>query len=140
MIWCGSLVTHLNESGIVSLLKLFERHLAAGGLMILPPTATLCSAEFPRAIRLRLAQEQIDRIGIHYAAAGYGFEDYPGEKGYGVSLTAPAWIRARVAELGGLREVYFKERGWDQHQDVWLRRSNATLECADLSALWFAAA
>ncbi len=45
-------------------------------------------------------------------------EDYPGEKDWGVSLTSPGWIRARVRELGGLREVYFKERGWDDHQDV----------------------
>jgi hypothetical protein len=65
-----------------------------------------------------LDQEQIDRIGIGYLAVGYSFEDYPGEKGYGVSLTSPAWIRARVAELGGFGEVFFRERGWDNHQDV----------------------
>jgi hypothetical protein len=65
-----------------------------------------------------LAEGQNDRIGIDYQQTGYGFEDYPGEKDWGVSLTSPAWIRARIQELGGLREVYFKERGWDNHQDV----------------------
>lgn len=65
-----------------------------------------------------LTEEQINRIGIDYPKSGYGFEDYPGEKNYGVSLTSPRWIRARGQELGGLREVYFKERGWDNHQDV----------------------
>jgi hypothetical protein len=65
-----------------------------------------------------LTREQIERIGIDYTKTGYGFEDYRGEKNYGVSLTSPEWIRARVRELGGLREVYFKECGWDNHQDV----------------------
>ncbi len=50
--------------------------------------------------------------------SGYGFEDYAGEKNYGLSLTSTQWIRARAQELGRLREVYFKERGWDNHQDV----------------------
>ena len=81
MIWCGSLVTHLNESGIVSLLKLFERHLAAGGLMIFTTHGDFVQRRIPtREFDYGLAQEQIDRIGIHYAAAGYGFEDYPGRK------------------------------------------------------------
>ncbi len=65
-----------------------------------------------------LTGKQIEWIGINYPKTGYGFEDYPGEKDYGVSLTSPEWIRARVRDLGGLREVYFNERGWDNHQDV----------------------
>lgn len=66
-----------------------------------------------------LEAEQIERIGLDYPRTGYGFEDYPGEKDYGVSLTSREWIRARVQEVGGLREVFFKERGWDNHQDVY---------------------
>jgi SAM-dependent methyltransferase len=119
LIWCGSLVTHLDADGIVSLLKLFKRHLAAGGLMIFTTHGDFVARRIPtRDFDYGLAQEQIDRIGIDYPATGYGFENYTGEKGYGVSLTSPAWIRARVAELSGLREVYFKARGWDDHQDV----------------------
>lgn len=118
-IWCGSLVTHLEEDGIVSLLRLFKRHLAAGGLMIFSTHGDFVQRRIPtRDFDYGLDQEQIDRIGIDYPATGYGFENYPSEKGYGVSLTSPAWTRARAAELGGLREVYFKQRGWDDHQDV----------------------
>jgi SAM-dependent methyltransferase len=119
LIWCGSLVTHLDADGIVSLLKLFKRHLAAGGLMIFSTHGDFVQRRIPaREFDYGLDQKQIDRIGIDYPTTGYGFENYLGEQGYGVSLTSPAWIRARVAELGGLREVYFKERGWDDHQDV----------------------
>jgi len=119
LIWCGSLVTHLNERGIVALLRLFQRHLAASGIMIFTTNGDFVARTIPtRDFDYGLEQEQIDRIGIEYPQTGYGFEDYPGEKDYGVSLTSPEWIRARVRDVGGLREVFFKERGWDDHQDV----------------------
>jgi SAM-dependent methyltransferase len=119
LIWCGSLVTHLNENGIVDLLRLFRRHLAQDGIMIFTTHGDFVTRRIPtRDFDYGLADDQIERIGVNYAQAGYGFEDYPGDEGYGVSLTSPEWIRARVRELGGLREVYFKERGWDNHQDV----------------------
>ena len=119
LIWCGSLATHLNEAGIVALLQLFRRHLVAGGLMIFTTHGDFVPGRIvAREFDYGLTQEQINRIGIDYPRTGYGFEDYPGEKDYGVSLTSPDWIRARVRSLGRLREVYFKERGWDNHQDV----------------------
>ncbi|HEV7475105.1 MAG TPA: class I SAM-dependent methyltransferase [Pyrinomonadaceae bacterium] len=119
LIWCGSLATHLNERGIVSLLKLFRRQLAAGGLMVFTIHGDFVARRIPtQDFDYGLTAEQIDRIGVDYPTSGYGFEDYPGEHDYGVSLTSPRWIRERVEELGGLREVYFKERGWDNHQDV----------------------
>ena len=119
LIWCGSLVTHLNESGMVALLQVFRRHLAAGGLMIFTTHGNFVPGRIlRREFDYGLDAEQIKRIGRDYPQAGYGFEDYPGEKDYGVSLTSPEWIRARVRELGGFREVFFRERGWDDHQDV----------------------
>jgi len=119
LIWCGSLVTHLNKTGIVTLLRLFRRHLSDNGIMIFTTHGDFVARRMPgRDFDYGLDPEQIDRIGIDYPKIGYGFEDYPGEQDYGVSLTSPEWIRARVHELGGLREVFFKERGWDDHQDV----------------------
>ena len=119
LIWCGSLVTHLNQIGIIALLKLFQRHLTTGGLMIFTTHGDFVRRRIPtRDFDYGLTGKQIERIDIDYSKTGYGFEDYPYEKDYGVSLTSPEWIRARVRELGGLTEVYFKERGWDEHQDV----------------------
>jgi len=119
LIWCGSLVTHLTEVGITALLSLFYRHLETGGLMIFTTHGDFVARRLPtRDFDYGLTPEQIDRIGSGYPATGYGFEDYPGDKGYGVSLTSAEWIRTRVRELGDLREVFFKERGWDNHQDV----------------------
>ena len=119
LIWCGSLVTHLNEFGIIALLKLFHRHLTTDGLMVFTTHGDFVHRRMPtRDFDYGLEAEQIKCIGSNYAKTGYGFEDYPGEKNYGVSLTSPEWIRARVRDLEGLQEVYFRERGWDNHQDV----------------------
>jgi SAM-dependent methyltransferase len=119
LIWCGSLATHLNERGIVALIKLFRRHLVDGGLMIFTTHGDVVPHRIvAREFDYGLAPEQIERIGADYPATGYGFEDYPKAKDYGVSVTSPEWVRARVREVGGLREVFFKERGWDNHQDV----------------------
>jgi SAM-dependent methyltransferase len=119
LIWCGSLVTHLTAVGITALLSLFHRHLETGGLMIFTTHGDFVARRLPtRDFDYGLTPEQIDRIGSGYPATGYGFEDYPDNKDYGVSLTSAEWIRMRVRELGDLREVFFKERGWDNHQDV----------------------
>ena len=119
LIWCGSLVTHLNKGGIAALFRLFRRHLEPGGLMMFTTHGDFVARRMPtRDFDYGLAEDQIDRIAQHYPREGYGFEDYPGEKDYGVSLTSPEWIRGRIAEVGGLREVFFRERGWDDHQDV----------------------
>ena len=119
LIWCGSLVTHLNERGIAALFQLFRRHLADGGLLIFTTHGDFVQRRIPtRDFDYGLEAKQIARIGADYDRSGYGFEDYPGEKDYGVSLTSQEWIRVRVREIGGLREIFFRERGWDNHQDV----------------------
>jgi SAM-dependent methyltransferase len=119
LIWCGSLVTHLNKRGILSLLRLFHRQLRMHGLVIFTTHGDFVPGRILRRdFDYGLTPEQVNRIGANYPETGYGFEDYPGDKDYGVSLTSPDWIRRCVAEVGGLREVYFKERGWDDHQDV----------------------
>ena len=47
------------------------------------------------------------------------YTDYPDRESYGIFLTSPAWVRQQASRAGRLREVYFKERGWDEHQDVY---------------------
>ena len=119
LIWCGSLVTHLNESGIDSLLKLFHRHLAVGGILVFTTHGDFVHGRMPaQDFDYGLKAEQIARIANDYPKTGYCFEEYPRENDYGVSLTSPEWIRARTLELSGFREIFFKERDWDNHQDV----------------------
>jgi len=119
LIWCGSLVTHLNDTGIRALLAFFARHMQPDGLLIF-------TAHGERVIqRLRdqefeygIDPESVAPIIEAYRKEGFGFADYPGASGYGISLTSPEWIRQAAAEIG-LSEVYFRAQGWDDHQDVY---------------------
>lgn len=120
LIWCGSLVTHLSAEPTLALLRFFRRHLAPGGLVLFTTHGDFVARRLPtRDFDYGLTGEQITRITARYAEAGYAYTDYPDREHYGISLTSPAWVRARVGEAGGLREVYFKDRGWDEHQDVY---------------------
>ncbi len=65
-----------------------------------------------------ISAESVAPIIEAYRKEGFGFADYPGASGYGISLTSPEWIRRVAAEIG-LGEVYFRARGWDDHQDVY---------------------
>lgn len=119
LIWCGSLVTHLNDKDIRELLAFFARHLAPEGLLVVTGHGErviqrMQNQEFDYGID----SESAARIIEAYRREGIGFADYPGANGYGVSLTSPEWIRLAAAEIG-LEEVYFRARGWDDHQDVY---------------------
>jgi SAM-dependent methyltransferase len=67
LIWCGSLVTHLNESGITALLRLFQRHLAPDGIMIFTTHGDFVQRRIPtQDFDYGLDAEQIRGIGVDY--------------------------------------------------------------------------
>jgi SAM-dependent methyltransferase len=120
LIWCGSLITHLDAAQTRALFRLFARHLAPGGLLLFSAHGDFVARRMPSGeFDYMLAGEQVERITRRYAETGFGYEDYAGQGGYGVALTSPAWIRARIEEVGGLKEVYSGERVWDAHHDVY---------------------
>lgn len=120
LIWCGSLVTHLDEPRIVALMKFFQRHLLPGGLLVFTAAGErvaewMLSREFDYGI----AKSAMPQITSRYREGGYAYTDYPYMPDYGISLTSPEWIRRRIEQVGKLREVYFVQHGWDDHQDVY---------------------
>lgn len=120
LIWCGSLITHLDAPATRALFRLFGRHLAPGGLLLFTAHGDFVVRHMPTGeFDYMLTGEQIEAITGRYAGMGFGYADYSEQDGYGVSLTSPAWIRAQLEALGGLKEVYFKERAWNDHHDVY---------------------
>jgi SAM-dependent methyltransferase len=115
LIWCGSLITHLDEAPTLALLESLAAALAPGGRLLVTThgdwvAERLASGE---------ADYQLDAAGIDtllagYRRTGFGYADYPWSPGYGVTVTAPDWLRERSP----LQVVDVAERGWDAHQDV----------------------
>ena len=120
LIWCGSLITHLDAKKISALLDFFQRHLLPGGLVVFTAAGNrvvewMASGQFDYGIDRR----KIPVITGTYHKSGYGYTDYSYMPDYGVSLTSPGWIRAEVQRIRGFREVYFESHAWDNHQDVY---------------------
>jgi SAM-dependent methyltransferase len=129
LIWCGSLVTHLDGGAIDDLLKLFSSHLSHDGIFIFTFHGDYVYKKMAAGRdTYELAAESLPALVASYEQTGYAYQDYPRGLGYfefhpeksryGISLTSPDWLRSRAELSGSLREVYFKERGWADHQDV----------------------
>lgn len=118
VIWCGSLVTHLDEPAIAALLRFFARHLADGGALVLT-THGERAANRMRGAELDYLIEPARMRGAlqSFEATGFAYSHYPGTRGYGLSLTSRAWLAER-ARAAGLDAVHFSPAGWDDHQDV----------------------
>jgi SAM-dependent methyltransferase len=118
LIWCGSLVTHLDEPQTIALLELFARSVRAGGVIVVTTHGDAVARAISAGADYMLTREAVGSLTRSYEDSGYGYARYRWDSSYGVSVISPDWIRRHVEVRSGLREIYFVERGWDSHQDV----------------------
>jgi SAM-dependent methyltransferase len=123
LIWCGSLLTHLDNDRWPGFLALFERTLTAGGLLLF----TTFGHEAARRLRTgendyRLTREKAAAILADLERVGFGYTDYPGEVDSGMSLASPDWVREQIAALPALKLLSYRPQAWHtgehSHQDV----------------------
>lgn len=120
LIWCGSLVTHLDEERAGGLLRSFATALLPGGIAIVtihaepPATGTFHDrhGEIDRALR--------EHGHFHVPYDGALFD-------YGHAWHTPDHVARAfsVASGGRVRLVGHQPRGWDDHQDVLAFRRDA---------------
>jgi SAM-dependent methyltransferase len=118
LIWSGSLLTHLPQARWGPLLARWFGLLSEGGVLVFTTHG--------RRVTYRLRHDDVygqppeadERMLDGYAGAGFGYVDYPGEDGYGLSVSSPAWVVRFLASRPELRLVLFAEAAWDGHQDV----------------------
>lgn len=116
LIWCGSLVTHLDEAGAADLLRFFYTHLAPGGLCVFSAHGPL-SVEGIHIYGLTPAAEA--QVLAGYNERGYGYADYEQYDNYGISIVTRERMNAIAQSVGDWREVYYVPYGWDNHHDVY---------------------
>lgn len=127
LIWCGSLITHLDEASIRSLLKVFSDHLVPNGVMIVTTNGDYVAEQMQAGATYDLVPAAVRELTAAYRETGYAYSDYargqgyfefhPEGRGYGVSLTSAAWFRALAGSMR-LDDIYFAPRRWANHQDV----------------------
>jgi len=117
LIWVGSLFTHINSAAFSALLKTLYKILETDGILILTMHGEF-SIEVSQAyygINLSEADKQSIRNG------GYYFSPYANSENYGISVCLKGYVLEEINHLFGnnLRLIRYKERGWDNHQDVY---------------------
>jgi predicted O-methyltransferase YrrM/SAM-dependent methyltransferase len=117
LIWCGSLVTHLDARRVGELLTLFRESLAPEGVAVVTTHGELVAERLRSGDTYQLAPQAAKTTAADYDATGFGYADYPWSPGYGMSVTSNKWLED-AASRAGLRVVSFQEHAWDDHQDV----------------------
>lgn len=119
LIWCGSLLTHTRPDRWAGFLTLFRDCLTEDGVLVLTVSGPrLRDTRILR--RFALQEEQAEQVVHNYDRDGFGYSDYPGTPGYGISLASPGWVQEQL-EVAGLSLVSYVEAGWDApapRQDV----------------------
>lgn len=122
LIWCGSLITHLNSLLAVELFNFFNRHLSPGGLLIFSSHGKFVLDKIKDGCNYGLEGKTVPELIRSYEETGYGYADYPGQSNYGISVSAANWFRNQFEIFRDWKEIYFNERGWDNHHDIFCIR------------------
>ena len=123
LIWSGSLLTHLDRDRWQSWLELCSRRLATGGILLFTTSGNRV-AELVRSGTREFAVSTAEDLLADYERDGFAYQSLPKLRRrpipgrYGVSLSSPAWVCARLEELPRLRLLSYTEQGWDETQDV----------------------
>ena len=123
--WCGSLLTHFDEPDWAPTLSYFRDRAAPGGVVVFTTHGGLSidlltgeqlgpwSGDYGMGAKATEMAATARRTG--FAFGHYGDTPDP----FGLSVSAPEWVRNKVATVSGLAFVSFSKEGWFGHQDVW---------------------
>ncbi len=119
LIWSGSLLTHLRAEPCAEFVRLFSSLVNPGGLIVF----TLHGRWVERSLATNrytygLKGHDVAALLKDYYATGFGYADYPGMSGYGISVSSPAYVLAQLVSLPDLKLISYQEKGWDNHQDI----------------------
>jgi SAM-dependent methyltransferase len=119
LIWCGSLLTHLNSNAWSEFLGLFDALLDRGGVLVFTTHGRWVAERMRRGrYHYELSEEQIRSLLDDYDRQGFGYQNYSSALDYGISVASPSWTCLQLETLSTMRLVAYKEATWDDHQDV----------------------
>jgi len=118
LIWLGSVITHLSPENTV---RIFKRILS----WLNPLGVAVISFHGERALERQNSGEFIyihnegwQEIRSAYIKDGYGYANYEGQDGYGISVASPSWILDKIKKIPKTRLVTLSETAWDNHHDI----------------------
>jgi SAM-dependent methyltransferase len=118
LIWLGSVVTHLDERTSIMLLRKLFSWLTPKGLLVVSLHGRTARRRGDTGVVRYLQPEGWQQVRAGCDATGYGYADYAGQHGYGISVVSPHWAIERASQIENARIVLFGEALWDNHHDV----------------------
>jgi SAM-dependent methyltransferase len=128
LIWVGSVLTHLSEPVARDLLYTLANSLRPNGILVFTTHGRYSHAMHycnPHKQFYLPGRIQNDRISAGYLSSGYGFSGHAYHSELmslidpGISIIDPSWVQRVLYASTGLMQIFFQERGWDFHQDVY---------------------
>lgn len=118
LVWCGSLLTHLDQDAWAPLLHALSRSLRIGGLLVFTTHGRRAVSRMLSGDTYGLGEpERLDLL-VFCRSSGFGFGRYPNSPSYGISVSLPRWVVTTIEQIPDLRLLLYEEAGWDDHQDV----------------------
>jgi SAM-dependent methyltransferase len=107
LLWCGSLLTHVDAPAWDSFLECFESVLRPGGLLVFTACGRFVAEEHLQSSDspYGIGQEQRDSIIESYRRTGFGYRDYEYSddlreislpQHYGIALASPSFVCAQL--------------------------------------------
>jgi SAM-dependent methyltransferase len=122
LIWCGSLLTHVDEAAWSGFLRLFADHLTPGNLLVFTTLGPfVADQQIHSPNTYGLTAEQVEAIVEDYRRTGFGYRDYKWDKfyrdrslpeNYGIALASPSWVCSRLEEIGKFDLLTYTAGGW----------------------------
>ncbi len=89
LIWCGSLITHIEEQATIDLLRFFHDHLSDQGLCVFTTHGERSEAWMrSKKKTYELPEDAQNKVLAEFQVRGYGYANYPNQSGYGVSIVS----------------------------------------------------
>jgi SAM-dependent methyltransferase len=117
LIWCGSLFTHLDHPRWGDLLDRFASVLDRDGILVFTTHGAAIADEL-RVGEMRFTVPRRTDLVARYDHDGFGYYDYAGRDGYGISLSSAAWVAELLDGCDGLRHHLSVVGGWGKLQDL----------------------
>ena len=121
LIFCGSLLTHLDAPRWPGFLKMFHSLLSPGGILVFSTHGEVTRERLQRGEYSFYAVSEAggEQLIADYLQTGFGYADYAPDSNYGVSLSSLAWVQSQLANIAGLQLTACFPRQWLEHHDVW---------------------
>jgi SAM-dependent methyltransferase len=141
LIWCGSLLTHVDAPQWSEFLDFFEAALMPGGLLVFSTHGRSIAAKLrdPQdGLRYMPNEARLAELVSDYGKTGFGYADYDyGEStrtelslppSFGISVSQPSWVCGLLERRPHLQMVTYMENRWGAHDVVGCVRTEAVEE------------